>query len=117
MPGTHGDLFSEIGRLVVAAHGGEAIDLDVTAAELSRRYVNLRLPPETIARAIARSLGAISVSMQVLRQAEDERAHEAFGATARGGLDPLPGGQDIPKERVKSASALFPSGVRLAMLS
>ena len=113
MTGTHGDLFSEIGKLVVAAHSGEAIDLAATSAELSRRYANLGLPPETMARAIARSLGAIGVSMQMLRHGNDS----GIKALEPDALDPLPGDQDIPKDSVKKASALFPSGVRLAMLS
>ena len=63
MAGMHGDLFSEIGRLVVAAHGGQPIDLIDTSEDLAQRYANLRLPADAIARAIARSLGAVGLSL------------------------------------------------------
>ncbi len=33
MTGTHGDLFHEIGRLVVAADAGEALDLAATTSQ------------------------------------------------------------------------------------
>ncbi len=38
MSSSHGDLFSEIGKLVLAANSGEAIDLGATAKDLAERY-------------------------------------------------------------------------------
>jgi hypothetical protein len=116
MSGTHGDLFSEIGKIVLAAHAGQAIDLDTKSRELAQRYWKLGLPADAIARAITRSLGAVSVSMAIIRPARAEAAAEAPRLPAA----------DIPSERshgdqaaatVKSPAALFPSGVRLALLS
>ena len=115
MAGTHGDLFSEIGKLVLAAHAGQGIDLDEKSRELAQRYWKLGVPAEAIARAITRSLGAVSVSMAIVRPAQSgEGAIDAAGPAA-----------DVPtaaplgtiEGAVKSPAALFPSGVRLALLS
>ena len=67
MAGTHGDLFREIGALVVAAHDGDAIDLSLRSADLAERYINLGVPADAIARAIARSLGAVAMSRPPMR--------------------------------------------------
>ena len=129
MSGTHGDLFVEIGKTVLAAHAGQAIDLTQKSEELAHRYWNLGVPAETIAKAIARSLGAIGMSMAIVSR-PDGRA-----ANANGHVVPVPAGDVIrvsdsdgsgedesampePAEtEAKSAPALFPSGVRLAVLS
>ena len=118
MAGTHGDLISEIGKLVVAAHAGEPIDLTATSEELAWRYAHLGVPPDSMARAIARSLSAVSVSVALMGEA----------ARARDNENGFPGGQpgeaanaakdrDSMEERAKAAGALFPSGVRLAPVS
>jgi hypothetical protein len=143
MSGSHGDLFREIGKLVLAAHAGQAIDLSAKSEELAERYDELGMPPELIAKAIARSLGAISVSMAIIsdRGANGHHAkvngHSASNGNG-GGANGLNGHQDeghadeavhangveedVPiaeeeaKSRAKAASALFPSGLRLAYL-
>ena len=115
MAGSHGDLFSEIGKLVLAAHAGQGIDLDEKSRELAQRYWKLGVPAEAIARAITRSIGAVSVSMAIVRPAQSrEAATDAAGAAAE-----VPAGalQGTLEEVVKSPAALFPSGVRLALLS
>ncbi len=117
MAGTHGDLFSEIGKLVLAAHAGQAIDLDKKSRELAHRYWKLGVPADAIARAIARSLGAVSVSMAIIRppaSADPSGVPSAFPTA--------PDVQDAPDaatldDSVKSPAALFPSGVRLAVIS
>ncbi len=68
MSGSHGDLFREIGKLVLAAHAGQSIDLAAKSEELAERYGNLHMPAELIAKAIARSLSAISVSMAIISE-------------------------------------------------
>ena len=67
MSGTHGDLFREIGALVVAAHNGQPIDLTKTSEQLSRDYSKLGISAETVARMIARSMGAVGVSLEMVR--------------------------------------------------
>lgn len=120
MTGTHGDLFREIGELVVAAHAGEPIDLTEKAEELALRYLDLGVPADTIARAIARSIGAVGMSLAIIRPFERPRpAGEAKGpngdasqidAASEAGAPPGPGDLTQP-------ASLFPSGVRLAVLS
>jgi hypothetical protein len=108
MSGSHGDLFSEIGRLVLAANAGEAIDLDAKSEELAQRYNQLGLSEKVIARAIARSIGAIGFSMAMVSNGDRH-------ADAEAGLAP---DETLAGETVsKPASTLFPSGVRLAVLS
>lgn len=85
MSGTHGELFQEIGKLVLAAHAGQSIDLAATSEELAERFGNLDMPPEMIARAIARSLSAISVSMAVVAN-----GHEAAVLRGTNGLNGHP---------------------------
>ena len=121
MTGTHGDLFREIGALVVAAHEGQSFDLKQTAEELARCYVNLGVPADTIARALARSMAAVGVSMAILRpgdrpiitrngEAADLVVPDAEDATTT--VHP-----PVPDDAARSGSMLFPSGVRLAVLS
>ena len=147
MAGTHGDLYSEIGKLVLAAHAGQTIDLADKSEELAHRYWNLGVPPESIAKAIARSLSAIGVSMALVSHRDQAAAavngggpangngHAANGAAAaNGGAErngapaPVPAnGRDhdagpdaAPADaarRGEAAAALFPSGVRLAVIS
>lgn len=118
MAGTHGDLFREIGALVVAAHAGQAFDLKHTSEELARCYVNLGVPADTIARAIARSMAAVGVSMEMLRTpdriAREEERVVGLDGFARADL---PLGDGAAEEYAKSPSVLFPSGVRVAVLS
>jgi hypothetical protein len=114
MSGTHGDLFQEIGAMVLAAHEGEAIDLKAKAEELAARYDNLRVPAATIARAIARSMGAVGMSMALLRSG-DEPITAAPAVVDVGGTAPAEPVDHLPP--VRSPATLFPSGVRLAVLS
>jgi hypothetical protein len=149
MSGSHGDLFHEIGKLVLAAHAGQAIDLSAKSEELAERYVELGMPADLIAKAIARSLGAISVSMAVVAnshhngsgdQAKAENGHSANGH-ANGNGHAVNGHrngnghngehaihlngaeEDEPldarpvESQAEAASAVFPSGLRLAVLS
>ena len=112
MPGTHGDLYREIGALVVAAHDGQAMDLRHTSEQLARCYINLGVPADTIARAIARSMAAVGVSRAML----DHRP---------GQIDALPETEGDAEELLpeaigpvaRSATVVLPSGVRLAVLS
>lgn len=144
MSGSHGDLFHEIGKLVLAAHAGQAIDLSAKSEELAERYVELGMPADLIAKAIARSLGAISVSMAVVANghhngngdhAKAENGHGANGhANGNGhrngnghngedsihlnGVDEEEPLDARPVEsQAEAASAVFPSGLRLAVLS
>jgi hypothetical protein len=118
MAGTHGDLISEIGKLVVAAHAGQPIDLAATSEELASRYAHLGVPADGMARAIARSLSAVSVSMALMARDSAGRAEDAAVRGADGGPDELPP-EDVKAagEHARSAASLFPSGVRLAVLS
>ena len=117
MPGTHGDLFREIGALVVAAHGGESFDLRKTSEELARCYVNLGVPAQSIERAIARSMAAVGVSMALMRSSEHQTAarEAAPSAALEDEASELTSSPDGEAER--SSAVVFPSGVRLAMLS
>lgn len=127
MSGTHGDLYREIGKLVVAAHAGHAIDLKTESEVMAERFRNLGLPAELLAKAIARSLGAISVSMELVPAQGGENAHAAAEIPEDKALR-LDDGAPAPAplsadERAavegpsKRASRLFPSGVRLGLLS
>ncbi len=155
MSGSHGDLFQEIGKLVLAAHAGQAIDLDAKSEELAERYANLGMPSDLISRAIARSLSAISVSMAILssRRMNGElksangngaNGHHANGngangrtaehangnghANGHGANGDMLGAENAEaeaeeafvqptEEQTRAASALFPSGLRIAVLS
>ena len=121
MTGTHGDLFREIGALVVAAHDGQSFDLKQTAEELARCYVNLGVPADTIARALARSMAAVGVSMAMMRRGDQPILHHQTGAAAApthpGSADPDGEGASIDDGAPRSASMLFPSGIKVAVLS
>jgi hypothetical protein len=116
---SHGDLFGEIGKLVLAAQAGEQIDLDAKSEELALRYRNLGVSEEVIAKAITRSIGAISFSMARVSLGEDPAGES--GAPASNGHDAL--GHDTSRVGSESSElpalpkSIFPSGVRLAVLS
>ena len=111
MPGTHGDLYREIGALVVAAHDGQALDLRHTSEQLARCYINLGVPADTIARAIARSMAAVGVSRAMLdhRPATIDEVRVAPGNAEE--MAP------VVSRAARSAAVVLPSGVRLAVLS
>jgi hypothetical protein len=117
MSGTHGDLFSEIGGIVMAAHADHAIDLPAVSEELAARYANLGIPAETIRRAIARSLGAVGFSL-ALADASAERAGGGIVVRfAHSSQEPEAVTADVEAaDQAKAAAGLFPSGVRLAVL-
>jgi hypothetical protein len=132
MSGTHGDLFREIGSLVFAAHAGEAIDLKTKSEEMAERYRNLGLPAEMLAKAIARSLSAVSVSMALMPPQgengrtpidlpEDEPIRLRDGLFTRASREEeaasLQEEREVIEGPAKRASRLFPSGVRLGLLS
>jgi hypothetical protein len=106
MSGSHGELFGEIGKLVLAANSGEAIDLDAKSEELAQRYNKLGLSEAVIARAIARSIGAIGFSMAKVSNGDHS------GEAALIAREP-----SLGEAASKAAATLFPSGVRLAVLS
>jgi hypothetical protein len=117
MSGTHGDLFGEIGKLVLAAHAGQTIDLRQKSEELAHRYWNLGVSSEMLAKAIARALGAVGVSWEIV--SDDGHARDAELPLAG---DPIRFEPEASEEADtddvrRSRSALFPSGVRLALLS
>lgn len=144
MSGSHGDLFREIGKLVLAAHAGQAIDLSAKSEELAERYGDLGMPAELIAKAIARALGAIGVSMAIIsdrganghhpkangksasnangRDAnglnghEDDGEHDDEAADTDGAEDEILVPAEEAESRARAASALFPSGLRLSLL-
>jgi hypothetical protein len=121
MVGMHGDLFSEIGKLVVAAHGGQPIDLIDTSEDLAQRYANLGVPADAIARAIARSLGAVGLSLALVdarKEAESSSGDDVvqFVGVGKQPAD-APDEVNVLAEQEMSGSVLLPSGVRLAVLS
>ena len=83
MSSSHGDLFGEIGKLVLAANSGQVIDLGATAKDLAERYVDLGISEETIAKTVARSIGAIGMAMAHVAHGEGREAtREAIQARA-----------------------------------
>jgi type IV pilus biogenesis protein CpaD/CtpE len=74
MPRTHGELFGEIGELVFSAHHGHKIDLTAASKDLALRYADLNLTADAIARAIARSAGAVGISLTLVAQAISDLA-------------------------------------------
>lgn len=120
MSGTRGDLFREIGELVVAAHNGDAIDLGETSQELALRYVRLGVPADTIARAIARSIGAVGVSLALVRPAARPVQSDAYGIPAEPSTDEtgqFADDEDFENTHAGAVGELFPSGVRFSVLS
>lgn len=124
MSGSHGDLFGEIGELVLAAQAGQQIDLSTKSEELARRYRKLGVSEEIIAKAITRSIGAISFSMARVSLGENavngELAIDGNGHGSNGhdhnGHDEESNGAD-PSDLPALPKSIFPSRVRLAVLS
>jgi len=119
---SHGDLFGEIGKLVIAAQAGEEIDLSAKSEELARRYRNLGVSEEIIAKAITRSIGAISFSLARVSLGEHPANGEgAVPVPMNGHLNVASHDGDIANGKADApataAKTLFPSGVRLAVLS
>ena len=126
MSNSHGDLFGEIGRLVLAANSGEAIDLNATAKDLAERYRNLGISEDMIATTVARSIGAIGFSMARVAKGGTSAAHspepveplaldiEAEVVPER--PDPALAAK-ATKRQGRKMKTLFPSGVRLSLLS
>ena len=122
MSGSHGDLFGEIGKLVLAAQAGQEIDLSAASEELALRYRKLGVSEEVIAKAITRSIGAISFSMA--RVSLGEPAANGNGSNGHGQNGDDHNGHDHngsngadPSELPALPKSIFPSGVRLAVLS
>jgi hypothetical protein len=127
MSGSHGDLFGEIGKLVLDAQAGQDIDLSAKAEELAERYRPLGISEEIIARAITRSIGAISFSMA--RVSLGDKVEEAVRLEVNGNGHNGHDGQDHngqdhdgengaePSDLPALPKSIFPSGVRLAVLS
>jgi hypothetical protein len=132
MSGSHGDLFGEIGKLVLDAQAGQDIDLSAKAEELAERYRPLGISEEIIARAITRSIGAISFSMarvslgekveEAVRLEVNGNGHSTNGHNGHNGHDPNGHDHDgengaDPSDLPALPKSIFPSGVRLAVLS
>jgi hypothetical protein len=111
MSSSHGDLFSEIGKLVLAANSGEAIDLGATAKDLAERYQSLGISEEMIARTVSRSIGAVGLAMARVANGDSRRAAREAIHVRAGELIAANGGT------TPSGRSLFPSGVRVAVLS
>lgn len=139
MSNSHGELFGEIGKLVLAANSGQAIDLGATARDLAERYGELGISEETIANTVARSIGAIGMAMthvadggsEATREAIRVRAAELSGEDVGIVRSQKPIGGDAEEAEAgeseslavanthgsaAGAKSLFPSGVRLAVL-
>jgi hypothetical protein len=137
MSNSHGDLFAEIGKLVLAVNLGQTIDLDATAKDLALRYQNLRISEETLVRVVSRSIGAVRLSLasatpkpEIIDEdaAAEPASRIAFLAAASvkpaapmqvsgrrfGGRSKTTASQEAAASQTKS---LFPSGLRLALLS
>jgi hypothetical protein len=142
MSNSHGDLFTEIGKLVLAVNMGEPIDLDATAKDLATRYQNLGISEETYAKIVSRSIGAVRLSLvgagpraklpdPPAPAAEGTPGSSDGGASgppkafstaaqpngARRGTGRAPTKAAAKGEGSAPAKSLFPSGVRLAVLS
>ena len=131
MSGSHGDLFGEIGKLVLDAQAGHEIDLDAKAEELAERYRPLGVTEEIIAKAITRSIGAISFSLARVtlgdRLEEEMRLEVNGNGLAKNGNGHNGDGHDGHDQDSENGAdesdlpampkSIFPSGVRLAVLS
>lgn len=119
MSESHGDLFGEIGQLVLAAQAGQEIDLGAKSEELAARYQKLGVSEEVIAKAITRSIGAISFSMARVSLGEggvngDEPTTNGNG---HNGHDPVGANGEEQSDLPALPKSIFPSGVRLAVLT
>jgi hypothetical protein len=112
---SHGDLFGEIGELVLAAQGGRQIDITAKSEDLARRYRRLNVSEEVIAKAITRAIGAISFSMARVSLGKNGEAG-ANGHDQNGYDAPATDGDDAA-ELPALPKSIFPSGVKLAVLS
>jgi hypothetical protein len=100
MSNSHGELFTEIGKLVLAANSGQAIDLNATVKDLSDRYRNLGMTEETMLKVVTRSVGAISYSMTRTNGGLQERL-EALRES---------GGVPLPSNEVKAPAPIATNG-------
>ena len=112
---SHGDLFGEIGELVLAAQGGRQIDVTAKSEDLARRYRKLGVSEEVIAKAITRAIGAISFSMARVSLGKNG-AHGEDAANGHGQNGHAHDGEDSA-ELPALPKSIFPSGVKLAVLS
>jgi hypothetical protein len=130
MSNSHGDLFGEIGKLVLAANSGQAIDLRATAKDLAERYQNLNVSEETIATTVARSIGAIGFSIARVAGNGQQAAYPQVavkesepGDPVMEAVEPMPAptpmvaAKAVAGTKGRKMKSLFPSGVRLALLS
>jgi hypothetical protein len=119
MSNSHGDLFTEIGKLVLAANSGQAIDLNGTVKDLVERYRNLGMTEETMMKVVTRSIGAISYSMARTNSGLQERleALRESGTAPSNGTTPAPaeanGGKKLAK-RDEKLEAEAPSAAPVA---
>ena len=112
---SHGDLFGEIGELVLAAQAGRQIDLAAKSEDLARRYRKLGVSEEVIAKAITRAIGAISFSMARLGE-NGKNGSPGEGAANALDHDGDANGEDSA-ELPALPKSIFPSGVKLAVLT
>lgn len=121
---SHGDLFGEIGELVLAAQGGRQIDLTAKSEDLARRYRKLGVSEEEIAKAITRAIGAISFSMARVslgkNSANGEDAANGHGQNGHDhdGEEHVENGEGASEESAELPAlpkSIFPSRVRLAL--
>ncbi len=137
MSNTHGDLFAEIGKLVLAANSGQEIDLSATSRDLAARFRNLGMTEEMLTRIVARSIGAIAYSMTQTDNGLQTRLEALHESATQSPEEPdAPPSAMIPNESTDAvatakpaksgrrarrlgskAKSLFPSGVRVALLS
>jgi hypothetical protein len=143
MSNSHGDLFTEIGKLVVAVNMGQAIDLDATAKDLAKRYQHLDISEATFVKIVSRSIGAVRLSLAgaspqaklpdpPLPAPASSAPLSADGAASvpprtSAPAAPASGSRRTPSwlkaksstngETGTPAKSPFPSGVRLAVLS
>ena len=115
---SHGDLFGEIGELVLAAQAGRQIDLTAKSEDLARRYQKLGVSEEVIAKAITRSIGAISFSMARVSLGENgTNGADAANGHSENGYEGAPSESEEESELPALPKSIFPSGVKLAVLS
>lgn len=117
MSNSHGDLFTEIGKLVLAANSGQPIDLGATTKDLAQRYENLGMSEETLTKVVSRAIGAISYSMARTNSGLQERL-EALRESQAAPSAPAPSEQEpAAMEESVEAQALAPMATKPAKLS
>jgi hypothetical protein len=112
---------------VVRAHEGDAIDLKEKARDLARRYGNLGMPADMIARAIARSASAVGVSMAMMQYSKQGGGLTENGGNGANGTHSNGAGTSLNDNKSAETglangseeppAVMLPSGVRLAVLS